>query len=168
MPVNRQSISDAFGREQVSGPGEVLLTAKASDPDGDALRVESVSAPSHGMAQIVDDGVSYTPAEDYYGEDRFAYVATDGNGGTASANVVVTVRPVADAPAVAAAIPDQTLEEGGRDGGDGQTGRGVEVAGGARFAFGRVRLEAQGRPAGVRVYPLSALKSLLNASRRMP
>lgn len=92
------------------------------------------------MAQIVDDGVSYTPAEDYYGEDRFAYVATDGNGGTASANVVVTVRPVA------AAIPDQTLEEGGRDGGDGQTGRGVEVAGGARFAFGRVRLEAQGRP----------------------
>ena len=91
----------------------VDVLANDTDPDHDRLRVASVLAPAHGTARLVSGGVAYTPEADYHGTDRFTYVASDGNGGTAGAAVVVTVAPVNDAPAAAGAIPDQTLDEGG-------------------------------------------------------
>ncbi len=62
-----------------------------SDPDGDGLRVESVSEPAHGTAALTRGGVRYTPPPNYHGADRFTYVVADGNGGTAEAAVEVTV-----------------------------------------------------------------------------
>ncbi|MGE2693024.1 Ig-like domain-containing protein, partial [Mycolicibacterium pulveris] len=35
---------------------------------------------------------------DFHGSDSFTYAASDGNGGTATATVYVTVNPVNDAP----------------------------------------------------------------------
>lgn len=70
-----------------------------SDPDGDALTVTAVSAPSNGVATSgAEGGVTYTPAPDFFGTDAFNYTASDGNGGTATATVTVTVAPVNDAP----------------------------------------------------------------------
>ena len=89
------------------------VLANDTDPDGDGLRVESVSKPAHGTARAAAGGVAYTPEADYHGTDRFTYVASDGNGGTAEAAVEVTVAPVNDAPRAVGAIPDQTLDEGG-------------------------------------------------------
>ena len=91
----------------------VDVLANDTDPDGDGLRVASVSAPAHGMARVVSGGVAYTPEADYHGTDRFTYVASDGNGGTAGAAVVVTVAPVNDTPSAVGAMPDQALDEGG-------------------------------------------------------
>ena len=91
----------------------VDVLANDTDPDGDGLRVASVSAPAHGTARVVSGGVAYTPQADYHGTDRFTYVASDGNGATAGATVVVTVAPVNDAPSAVGAIPDQALDEGG-------------------------------------------------------
>lgn len=53
-----------------------------------------------GRVEIVDDGkrLTYTPAPDFNGEDTFAYTATDAEGRTGTATVVVTVTPVQDAP----------------------------------------------------------------------
>ena len=91
----------------------VDVLANDTDPDGDGLRVASVSAPAHGTARVVSGGVAYTPEADYHGTDRFTYVASDGNGGTAGAAVVVTVAPVNDTPSAVGAMPDQALDEGG-------------------------------------------------------
>jgi len=69
-----------------------------SDPDGDAIRVSSISSGSHGSVSLKSDGtITYTPYADYYGDDRFTYYISDGTD-TDSAVVTVTVNPVNDAP----------------------------------------------------------------------
>ena len=70
-----------------------------SDPDGDALTVSGVTQPAHGAAVVNPDGtVTYTPAANYSGADSFTYTISDGNGGTATTAVNITVTPVNDAP----------------------------------------------------------------------
>ena len=95
------------------GAVTVDVLANDTDPDGDRLRVESVSAPAHGTAAVASGGVRYTPDADYHGADRFTYVVSDGHGETATAAVSVAVLPMNDAPGVARVIPDQALDEGG-------------------------------------------------------
>ena len=79
----------------------VLIDVLANDTDveGDALSIESVTAPSHGTARVAaGGGVEYAPEADYYGPDLFTYTVSDGGGGTATAEVVVAVAPINDAP----------------------------------------------------------------------
>jgi hypothetical protein len=71
---------------------EVDVRANDSDPDGDALSVESVTQPQHGTAAIQPSGkIRYTPASGYEGGDSFTYAVGDGRGGTASVVVALTV-----------------------------------------------------------------------------
>jgi YD repeat-containing protein/VCBS repeat-containing protein len=78
---------------------DVDVLANDSDPDGNALRISTASAPAHGRVTILTDGrVRYTPNTDYFGPDRFTYTASDSLGGLAVAEVLLTVTPVADAP----------------------------------------------------------------------
>ena len=75
------------------------VLANDSDADGDALTISAVTAPARGSAEIVDGtAVRFTPADDVSGAFTFDYTVDDGRGGSASATVVVTVRPVNDAP----------------------------------------------------------------------
>ncbi len=83
----------------------------ASDPDGDALTLTHVSA-ANGSAIISDGIVTYTPDADFNGTDTLFYAVSDGQGGTASGTVSITVTPVNDAPSVANAIPGQAASEG--------------------------------------------------------
>ncbi|MCP4964182.1 MAG: DUF5011 domain-containing protein, partial [bacterium] len=68
------------------------------DPDLDPLSLASVGVPSHGTAVIVGSTIMYSPAADYFGPDAFQYSVTDGRGGVVTANVVVLVLAVNDAP----------------------------------------------------------------------
>jgi VCBS repeat-containing protein len=78
------------------------LLANDSDVDGDTLSVSNVGAASHGTTNLANDGtVTYTPAANYNGADSFTYTVSDGNGGTATAKVDVTVNPVNDNPVAA-------------------------------------------------------------------
>ena len=89
----------------------VDVLANDTDPDGDGLRVESVSAAAHGRTRVASGGgVTYTPAAQYHGVDRFTYVVSDADGLTATAAVKVTVRSANDAPAAVGVIPDQPLD----------------------------------------------------------
>ncbi len=90
------------------------VLANDTDPEGDRLRVRSVTAAAHGAVRLLSGGhVFYAPEADFHGTDSFAYVASDGRGLTDTATVAVTVLPVNDAPTAVGTIPDQTLDEGG-------------------------------------------------------
>jgi VCBS repeat-containing protein len=78
-----------------------------SDPDGDALTVSTTpaSGPEHGTLELEADGTfTYTPDENFYGDDGFVYEVSDGNGGSDTASVSITVEPVNDDPV---ATPDR-------------------------------------------------------------
>ena len=81
-----------------------------SDPNGDTLAITAIDSPTAqgGTTSINDNGttstsaddfVDYTPAEGFIGSDTFMYTISDGNGGSDSATVTVTVNnsvPVAN------------------------------------------------------------------------
>src|SRR5207244_3421649 len=69
-----------------------------SDVDGDSLTITSVSA-TNGTAVIVGGtNVLFTPAANFNGTATIGYSISDGNGGTASALITVTVSPANDPP----------------------------------------------------------------------
>ena len=114
-PVNDapEAVADTAATAE-DEPVVIDVLANDTDAEGDALRVDSVSRPAHGTARAAaDGGVEYAPEADYHGPDRFTYTVSDGNGGTAEAEVMVAVASVNDAPVPVGAIPYQTLEEGG-------------------------------------------------------
>lgn len=80
-------------------PTVITLLDNDSDVDGDTLAVVDVTAAGHGAVTLGDDGtVTYTPVANYNGTDSFTYTVTDGQGGTSTATVTLTINPVADAP----------------------------------------------------------------------
>jgi hypothetical protein len=81
-----------------------------SDPDGNALRVSSVTQPANGTAAISGGtAVTYTPTQGFVGADAFTYTVTDDRGGFATASVIVTVSLGLNEPPVAA--PDAVTTE---------------------------------------------------------
>ncbi|OYT86707.1 MAG: hypothetical protein CFE46_14695 [Burkholderiales bacterium PBB6] len=85
--------------EDGSASGNAL--ANDSDPDGDALTVDTtpVAAPSHGTLVLNANGsYTYTPDANFNGADSFTYTLIDADGGTSTATVDITVTAVNDAP----------------------------------------------------------------------
>lgn len=84
-------------------PGEELvididadLIANDVDVDGDVLTLVNFEQPTNGVLTDVGGGeLLYTPNADFVGIDAFSYTISDGNGGTASGNVTVSVKPPA-------------------------------------------------------------------------
>jgi hypothetical protein len=74
-------------------PVTISVLANDIDPEGDALIVSGVGKPRNGSAKISADKrrIRYVPKFGFTGTDRFAYTASDGKGGTASAIVTVLV-----------------------------------------------------------------------------
>ena len=72
----------------------VHVLANDTDPDGDALQLDSVGTPAHGVATMHADGsVTYAPDAGFEGNDTFSYTVSDGHGGTDTASVSITVMP---------------------------------------------------------------------------
>ena len=88
--------------------------------DGDTLTVSITSQPSRGrvVADTTTQLVTYTPAENDHGTYTFMYTASDGTLSSLPALVTVTVDPVNDAPAFAAATAERTVSENARPGDD--------------------------------------------------
>ncbi|WP_422049928.1 beta strand repeat-containing protein [Shimia sp.] len=80
-------------------PVSIDLLINDSDLDGDTVSVASIGDASNGA--VVDNGdgtATYTPAANFNGADSFSYTIADGNGGSDTATVSITVTPVNDAP----------------------------------------------------------------------
>jgi VCBS repeat-containing protein len=83
-------------------PVTIPVLANDTDPDGDPIAVTSVGTAAHGtVVRNADGTVTYTPAANYNGADRFTYAISDGAGGTDTATVSLTITPVNDPPVAA-------------------------------------------------------------------
>ena len=74
------------------------ITLTGSDVDGDTLGFSVLSGPNHGSLAGTAPNLVYTPAQDYFGPDSFTFQVDDGNGGTDTGIVSITVTPVNDPP----------------------------------------------------------------------
>ncbi|WP_210467780.1 Ig-like domain-containing protein, partial [Vibrio crassostreae] len=101
-PLFVDSNSDAIGDTVSFITDEdtpVSGTLSASDEDGDSLSFSKSTEPSNGTVVIDENGDwTYTPNENYNGDDSFTVIVDDGNGGTDTITVNVAVTPVNDAP----------------------------------------------------------------------
>jgi cyclophilin family peptidyl-prolyl cis-trans isomerase len=70
-------------------------------PDqGETLRITAVGTPLNGIATIGPNGthINYSPTGGFSGVDRFTYTISDGNGGTDTTTITVSVNSANDAP----------------------------------------------------------------------
>ncbi|WP_340643884.1 Ig-like domain-containing protein, partial [Phenylobacterium sp.] len=76
----------------VDGVTVLRPTLNDRDPDYDVLTVSSTTTPWHGTATITGGSlIEYVPATSYSGADSFSYTISDGRGGTATANIALTI-----------------------------------------------------------------------------
>ena len=74
-----------------------LVTPNDTDADGDPLVISAVSNPVNGTVALNPDGsITFTPTANFHGAASFDYTISDGTGGTATATVAITVKPVAN------------------------------------------------------------------------
>ncbi len=86
----------------VNTPITIAVTFNDSDIDGDTLTVTGVTSPTHGTAAIKNGTtVVYTPTVNYTDSDAFTYTISDGHGGTATAQVILTITSSGNTPPVA-------------------------------------------------------------------
>jgi hypothetical protein len=126
-------------------PVTINVLANDSDPDGDPLAVVTAVA-SIGQATInPDNTITYTPPANFNGTVTINYTISDGQGGTANAQVTINVTAVQDAPVVVTPL-------GNRSNVDGQTGVSVATAGSFTDVDGdTLTYAATGLPAGLSI-----------------
>jgi hypothetical protein len=69
---------------------KIDVLSNDSDEDGDALSISSTTSPANGSVVIESGAITYTPNDDFSGEDSFEYSITDG-ADNATAKVTVSV-----------------------------------------------------------------------------
>ena len=104
VPVAANDTGPTIAQNLAATIAASSLTANDSDPDGDALSVIGVSAPTNGTVVLntqpnpQNNTITFTPNAGYTGPASFSYTVSDGRGGTATANVSFTVAPAGAAP----------------------------------------------------------------------
>lgn len=93
-PVAQDDTATVAAGDVLNGPS---VLANDSDADGDNLTVElsPVTAPTHGTLALNPDGTyRYTPNAGFVGSDSFIYRVLDGNNGSDTATVFISVEQV--------------------------------------------------------------------------
>ena len=107
---DRYSTFEGDGHTLVIAAPGVLANDRLDGVESFALGAALAEPPAHGRLDLRADGsLEYTPDPDWFGLDRFSYRATLDDAASASAEVVVEVQPVNDAPSFVPG-PDQFVE----------------------------------------------------------
>lgn len=69
----------------------IAVLSNDSDPDGDPLTITMATSPANGTVAIQAGKIVFTPTRNFTGATSFNYSISDGKGGSASAQVKVTV-----------------------------------------------------------------------------
>jgi VCBS repeat-containing protein len=96
--TNPDAVDDSVTISEDSGANPISVLANDTDAEGDTLSVTGVTQGAHGSVANNGTSVSYTPAPNFFGSDSFTYSISDGNGGSDTATVNVTVLNVNDPP----------------------------------------------------------------------
>lgn len=93
-------------------PVSIPVTVNDTDIDGGPRTVVATANSVNGTVSIdpSNTSVTFTPAANFSGIGRFSYTTNDGNGGTDTGDVIVTVTPVNDLPVT---IGDRVTVAGG-------------------------------------------------------
>ncbi|HOX66632.1 MAG TPA: Ig-like domain-containing protein, partial [Burkholderiaceae bacterium] len=83
--------STAFNTPLTFVPADLL--GNDTDPENNPLAITSVQDALHGSVSIVAGNVVFTPTAGYSGPASFTYTVSDGQGGTDTATVNITVSP---------------------------------------------------------------------------
>ena len=89
-PIAVNDTASGFWSKTV--PMTLNVLANDSDPEGQPLSITSFTQPAYG--KVTKQGTSLVfknPAIPHYGKDSFQYTISDGNGGTATATVNLTI-----------------------------------------------------------------------------
>jgi hypothetical protein len=97
-PPNAVNDGPVSVAEESNGNAINVLGNDTTSDSGETLSVTTVSDPPHGTAAVTATGVTYSPDPTYVGTDSFTYTISDGNGGSDTATVSITVTNVNDAP----------------------------------------------------------------------
>jgi len=77
------------------------VLANDTDPDKNPLLILNATQGSNGSVTInTDSTLTYAPNRNFCGTDTFTYTMSDGNGGTDTATVNLTIEAVNDAPGI--------------------------------------------------------------------
>ncbi len=73
------------------------LLSNDTDVDLDSLMITGFTQPANGgLVDNLDGTYTYTPNANFHGTDSFSYTVEDGNGGSDTANVGITVNAIVD------------------------------------------------------------------------
>ena len=103
------AVNDSITTNEDVAVNNINVLGNDSDPDGNVLSVTSASSPNGTVSVNADGSLNYLPNPDFFGTDVITYGISDGNGGTDTATVTVTVNPINDAATVSS--DSQTLTE---------------------------------------------------------
>ena len=107
-PVNQDPVADSIlVNTDEDTPTSFMLIA--SDPDGGDV-IYTVDAPVNGTVTGIAPNLTYTPNENFNGNDSFTYFVTSGQVESNVATVSITVNAVNDAP-IAEALSIETRED---------------------------------------------------------
>jgi hypothetical protein len=96
--TNPDAVDDNVSILEDSGANTISVLSNDTDAEADTLSVTAVTQGSHGLVVNNGTSVSYTPDANFFGSDSFTYSISDGNGGSDTATVNVTVTNVNDPP----------------------------------------------------------------------
>ncbi|GAA0394894.1 hypothetical protein GCM10009133_00070 [Cocleimonas flava] len=89
-PIAKNDSASAPYNTQIA----VNVLENDSDADGDTLSISSVGEAGNGQAVSSGGNIIYTPNTSFTGTDSVSYEISDGNGGTASAVLTITVQSI--------------------------------------------------------------------------
>lgn len=89
----------------------ITVLANDSDVDGNPLTITAASSPDGSLVINAGTTLSFSPTANFNGNTTIAYSISDGQGGTASATVFVSVTAVNDAPTITDVVNQSTNED---------------------------------------------------------